>query len=355
MLGGESDNPYHAPIGPECPVMYRYRHGIVVVLALLLLLVGCRGHQDDAGILSSLKQVDEYPLYVMHFEGSYKETAPMDVRPSRFSSSEQFAPSRWACSLFASLADPESSLFGRNFDWRYSPALLLFTDPPDGYASVTMVDIEYLGFERVGAQKLTELSLEERLPLLNAPHWPFDGMNEHGLAIGMAAVPHADRPTDPGKQTIGSLQAIRKMLDHAKNVDEAIKLLDEYNIDMSGGPTIHYLIADASGRAALIEFNQGEMVILPNETLWHQATNFLRSAHKESAQGECERYDRISAFLSNAEGKITEQEALALLSNVSQDLTQWSVVYEMSTGDVNVVMGQEWDNVHIFHLDRTAP
>ena len=54
------------------------------------------------------------------------------------------------CSLFAALGDPENRLFGRNFDWRYSPALLLFTDRPagGGYASVSMVDIAYLGFGR---------------------------------------------------------------------------------------------------------------------------------------------------------------------------------------------------------------
>ena len=35
--------------------------------------------------------------------------------------------------------------YGRNFDWEFSPALLLFTDPPDGYASVSMVDLTFLG------------------------------------------------------------------------------------------------------------------------------------------------------------------------------------------------------------------
>jgi len=335
--------------------MHRNRHGIVAVLMLLSLLLGCRGQQGDADVLKSLKQVDEYPLYIMHFEGSYGEAAAMDETPSRPSSSEKSAQSGWACSLFASLADPERRVFGRNFDWRYSPALLLFTDPPDGYASVTMVDIAYLGFEGIRAQKLTDLSLEERLPLLDAPNWPFDGMNEYGLAIGMAAVPSGKTPTDPDKQTIGSLQAIRVMLDHAKNVDEAIKLLDGYNIDMSGGPTIHYLMADASGQAALVEFFQGAMVIVPNETLWHQATNFVRSAHGESALGKCERYDKISSFLSGAEGRISEEEALTLLSSVAQDITQWSVVYEMSTGDVNVVMGRDWENIHVFHLARAAP
>jgi penicillin V acylase-like amidase (Ntn superfamily) len=31
---------------------------------------------------------------------------------------------------------------------------------------------------------------------LQAPYLPFDGMNEHGLAIGMAAVPESTMPHD---------------------------------------------------------------------------------------------------------------------------------------------------------------
>jgi hypothetical protein len=33
---------------------------------------------------------------------------------------------------FAAIGDEEQNLYGRNFDWQFSPAVLLFTDPPDG-------------------------------------------------------------------------------------------------------------------------------------------------------------------------------------------------------------------------------
>jgi hypothetical protein len=46
---------------------------------------------------------------------------------------------------------------------------------------------------------------------------------------------------------------------------------------------------------------------------------------------------------------------MMLLSSVAQSNTQWSVVYEMNTGDVNIVLGSGWDNVHVFHLDPAAP
>jgi hypothetical protein len=256
----------------------------------------------------------------------------------------------WACSLFAALGDADDARYGRNFDWEYSPALLLFTHPPDGYASVSMVDMAYF-LDQDQVLALSDLSLVERRPLLELPHWPFDGMNAHGLVVGMAAVPGTDMPYDPGKATLNSLGIIREMLDHARDVDEAVAIMQSYNVNMGGGPPIHYLIADASGRAVLVEFYRGEMVILPSERPWHLATNFLRAQADEEGHWDCSRYDRIDQRLTESEGQITAQEAMDLLSQVAQSSTQWSVVYEMSSGDVNVVMGRGYDDVHTFRLD----
>jgi hypothetical protein len=123
---------------------------------------------------------------------------------------------------------------------------------------------------------------------------------------------------------------------------------------MEGDVPIHYLIADSSGRSLLVEFYQGEMVVIPNETPWHQATNFLRASVGESAEGQCWRYDEISQRLTEAEGQLTVQDAVDLLADVSQGNTQWSVVYRMSSGDVNVTMGQKYDNMHTFHLSSAS-
>jgi len=35
---------------------------------------------------------------------------------------------------------------------------------------------------------------------------------------------------------------------------------------------------------------------------------------------------------------------------VSQDGTQWSIVYEMNAGTVDVAMGRKYDAVHALHL-----
>jgi hypothetical protein len=310
---------------------------------------------EEVATLSSLEQVDDYPLYTMHYYGAYNHRMSStegvkwlaNVNPPNLDLTA--SPSAWACSLFAALGDTDNMLYGRNFDWEYSPAVLLFTDPPDGYASVSMVDIAYLGFGGTKATTLTDLPLIERRALLDAPCLPFDGMNEQGLVVGLAAVPPGQMQPDPHKETAGSLGVVRKMLDHASNVDEAVAILQSYNIDFQGGPPLHYLIAAPSGRSVLVEFYQGEMVVIPNETAWHLATNFLRASAGESAEGRCWRYDRISQRLIEAGGQMTMQEAIDLLEEVSQgSLTQWSVLYGMSTGDVNVAMGRQYDKLHTF-------
>ena len=263
-------------------------------------------------------------------------------------------PPAWACSLFAALGDADNMFYGRNFDWEYSPAVLLFTDPPDGYVSVSMVDIAYLGFGGTKAGTLTNLPLIERRALLNAPFMPFDGMNEHGLVVGMAAVPGSEMPYDRDRETIDSLMVIREMLDHAHDVDEAVAILQSYNIRWGGGPPLHYLIADSSGRSVLVEFYEGEMVMIPNETPWHLATNHLRAIADETGHSGCWRYDRIYQRLTEAEGQLTTQDAIDLLAKVSQEETQWSIVYGMSSGDVNVTMGRQYDNLHTFHLSLAS-
>jgi hypothetical protein len=328
----------------------RFSTQIICLMLVLGSLAGCCAApsvappagdltDDKTATLNSLKQIDDYPLYTMHFHGAYdqyRDQTSASARPE------------WACSLFAAMGNTEDMVYGRNFDWQYSPALLLFTDPPDGYASVSMVDIGYL-VEEDQVKSLADMPLAEREPLLVAPFWPFDGMNEHGLVVGMAAVPESEMPHDPANETIGSLEIIREMLDHARDVEEAVTIIGSYNIAWSGGPPLHYLIADASGHAVLIEFYEGEMTVIPHEAPYHLATNHLRTT--ATGDGGCWRYATLNERLTETEGRLAPQEAVDLLESVTQEGTQWSIVYGLSTGDVRVAMGRAYDTVHTLHLD----
>ena len=307
--------------------------------------------EAEVRTLASLQKVDTFPLYTMRYDGDYtRATLPLTGENRATPQALPVTPT-WACSLFAALGDNQDLFYGRNFDWDSSPAVLLFTDPSDGYASVSMVDIAYLGFGGDRAHSLPNLPLGERVGLLDAPFWPFDGMNDQGVVMGMAAVPSGQMRTDPNKETIGSLGVMREILDHARDVDEAVRILQSYNIDFRGGPDLHYLIADRSGRAVLVEFYEGGMVTTPNDAAWHLATNFLRAPAGASAEGVCWRYDRLSERLAQAKGRLDGQAAMALLRDVSQAGTQWSIVYGLTSGQVAVALGREYNSPHSFRLD----
>ncbi len=317
----------------------------LVVVAVVVLSAPLFGR---ARSLFSLRRVDDHPLYVMHLYGSYElDEYLQDGLRSRGGSSAtaQAANLAWACTVFAALNQEGEALLGRSFDWYNRPTLVLFTHPPGDYASVSLVDLSYLGFDTEPP------TWRERLRLLDAPYWTFDGMNEMGVAVGMMAVPWADTLDDPGKVTIGSLDALRLVLDKAGSVDEAIALLSAYNIDWEGGPPLHYLIADATGHSAVVEFVGGRMQVLPNEEPWQVATNFVLTGQStESALSSCERYATACATLERARGTLSQDDAMHLLEEVSQNITMWSAVYGMTSGDIWVSVGRDFEHLHQFRL-----
>jgi hypothetical protein len=298
--------------------------------------------------LASFRKVDDFPLYSMRYYGRYDLGRYLQAvgQASETQSREQAGSAGWACTCFAALSDEGDPLFGRNFDWTTQSALLLFTDPPDGYASVTIVDTTYFGLGK------EEPSWAGRIDLLATPYMPFDGMNEHGLAVGMMAVPHAEPSRAPQQTTITSLHVIRLMLDYARDVDEAISLLGDYNVDFMGGPPVHYLIADSSGDSAVIEFVGGQMHVIRDEQPWQVATNFLiTEADAEDVGSSCWRYQAADEALQEAQGHVSPEDAMTLLRKVSQSSTRWSAVYDLTSGDIQVAMGRKYTEVNAFHLE----
>ena len=107
---------------------------------------------------------------------------------------------------------------------------------------------------------------------------PFDGMNSKGVAVAMAAVPTAR--SGSGKAT-GSLGVMRLVLDRAASVGEAVAIFRRTAVDFSDGPPLHYMVADASGESAVVEYVDGRVqVISRGARPWQAMTNFvLTGAH----------------------------------------------------------------------------
>jgi hypothetical protein len=277
--------------------------------------------QDAAQVertLASLRRLDDLPLYEMTYVGAYDPTVGTDATP----------PSPFGCSLFVAAGDPARPLFARNFDWDANPALVLRTDPPDGYAAISLVDMSYLG---VGPDP----SGDRRL--LDAPLLPFDGMNERGLAVGLAADDAAKVRPDPGKPTVGSVRILRLVLDRAATVDEAVAVFTRHNLDFDGGPALHYLLADATGASAVVEFVDGELRVERGPGGWQALTNVPVVGVAEERRRQDHRYGLIAAALTAAGGVVDAAAAHRLLAGVRQGHTRWSVTYGLRSGDVRLV------------------
>jgi len=334
---------------PEKPQRHKFlKRALKILLLLLAVLLVALAALLYAPIktLASLKKVDNHPLYVMNYRSRYFFDLFSEVGTDWSVYQKVYkAAVPEACTSFAALNPEGQAVFGRNFDWKHRSSLLLFTDPPNGYASVSMVDLYYLGLE--GMQ---EIPWSKRFILLATPYATIDGMNECGVAIAQNAVPRRNFPKDPNKPTLLNSQIVRLVLDHAKDVDEALDLIGQYNIDFAD-TCVHFHIADTSGNSAVVEYVDGGISIVRGEKNWQVSTNYLFS---EPLQPDCWRYKKASETLAKEQGDITNEQAMNILQGTSQDMTTWSIVYNLNTGGINLALGKDYDDVHTFKLSMES-
>jgi predicted choloylglycine hydrolase len=181
-------------------------------------------------------------------------------------------------------------------------------------------------------------------------------MNEKGVFACMMAVPKAEGPKDAGKVTIGEIEAIRLILDYASNLDEALDLMGRYNIEFTN-PRIHYLIADKSGKSAVVEFLKGEMKIIRNKEPWQVSTNFIITGSGAPGKIPCRRYRVVYDELKEKRGVLTQVEAMSLLQQTSmrktfwsRACTVWSAVYDPQALEMGLSVGRNYSNVLRFRL-----
>jgi hypothetical protein len=168
---------------------------LLVAIAAVLLLVSCTSsstvvmHAQDGSIIGRLRQLSEIPpLYELRYEAPYNIVGPVtSVPPAGSIQAERL----FACTCFSAIDASGSRVMGRNFDWLAHPILVLITRPAGGYASISVVDMSYIW------------------SLADAPRWPFDGMNERGLAAGMMLVEEARSACELGMPSVSSFGIIR--------------------------------------------------------------------------------------------------------------------------------------------------
>ena len=332
--------------------------GILGVFAIFGIVL----FHNELRTLSSLKKIDDYGMFQMTYYGDYGFNDFLKVGATSDGDIEGFVTKRLlkglpidlgvtgdGCTAFVTQNDRGEIIYGRNFDFSYAPSLQVFTHPTNGYASVSTVNLSFAGYD---ADHLPNgMSINSFLTLA-APFLPFDGMNEKGVAIALLAVPEAEAPNDPSKVTLNTTTTIRLVLDQAASVDEAIQLMQQYNIYFSGGITCHYLLSDASGKSVIVEYYDGKVCITESKDNYQIASNFIVYNGVNIGEGftEFDRYNAVNEELAKNDDTLSDSQAIALLAKVgvkdgTVDKLQWSALYNLTTGEVQLFAHRKTDHI----------
>ncbi len=300
--------------------------------------------------LASLRVLDrDHPLYEMTYEGSLPSILSAGGAPEPAATTGPSGLRKpFGCTVFLA-GDPARPVVGRNFDWDPNPALVLHTDPPGGTATTSIVDISYLGYDRAHLADLDTPAGGRAL--LRAPLLPFDGMNEHGLAVGMAAEQTAVATRRSGRAVVGSIRIMRQVLERARTVGQAIAVLGGYDLDFDGGPPLHYFVADATGASAIVEFVGGRFTVIPRgDQPWQVMVNFQQATSTGASRQADRRWRTATDRLAAARGRLDPHQVLGLLADVRQRHTQWSVAYDLKARRAFVVVDQDYRTVRQFQV-----
>ena len=238
-----------------------------------------------------------------------------------------------ACSSFTAAAKDGDRLFGRNYDFSQTNTCLVLTDPGDGrHASISTVDLQFLGID----EKKGVNSLMDRIKCLAAAYAPLDGINDAGVSCGIYMTYQGkgddaigtDQNTD--KPDLTSTTMLRMVLDYADSVDEAVEMIQKYDLHDSAGTSYHYMVADSTGKSAILEWigdkdatdsdgSKRELVITYNDTDtamntpdYQCVTNFIVELgyyDDEKDMKGLDRYERIHSRLKEAGGVLEDEEA----------------------------------------------
>lgn len=325
--------------------------------------------------LATLRQVDDN-IWTMEYKSSYGLDALLEkgcgtiMDAVRFLQKEVKMPALtvnpdhdgFACSTFNAKTPEGNYIFGRNFDYKAAPCLVLWSNPEKGYRSMSVVDTTFFLH---GTKYMPLKNAKKPLRVMGAPYTSMDGINEKGLACGILEIKSKATKQNTGKKPIITTVALRAVLDKCASVDEAIDLFASYDMHDSLFINYHYQLADAEGNSAIIEYVDNKMHVIRQKKEEENLvlTNYFLTPGGDNHDGRgYDRYEKIEKTLAETDGIITEDNAMKLLSEVTlnyqhktlkhQVITLWSSVYNCNEKTMLMCAGMDYSKKYGFSLDK---
>jgi predicted choloylglycine hydrolase len=165
-----------------------------------------------------------------------------------------------------------------------------------------------------------------------------DGMNSEGLAVAGSGV-----LSGPVRLGMSPTLSIRHVLDKAGTVGDAVELLS--NTKHARG--FNFVVADRSGKIALVEAGAGSVTARAVEGRFIAATNHFQTGNDIKAGDTVTRHKRLSALIGGTE-RLNAESAMRILSDhggicehpeSSEFKTVWSSVFSTKDGTLTASEG----------------
>jgi hypothetical protein len=319
------------------------------------------------------KDIDENSELLDYVVSRIGKGLPLKIKSSQVADENGEMGTINCTSFQAAQADGEGFWFGRNYDYFKNPTMVTVSRPKKGYASIACSDMSHFGYS---LEKLP-VSFAKKLNCLASIYAPLDGINEKGLCTSIMALPKQASQQDTPKHDVGTTIIMRLWLDRCATVQEALDLLETVDVrhDAAVGSGYHYMVADANGDCAVVEFDKGDkwktMVVRKSaDSNSMLVTNHLLSdkyytTEPDAAVGNPHskswwRYETAGAYLKDHNGTLTLDQAQECLSLVHwKDLvwengmvedTQYSNVFDQKKIVLYLRNWNDFDTTHRFGL-----
>jgi len=332
---------------------------IAVIVALIVVAGGsmyCMFHQQYAAA-QSVEQVGD-KMYTMTYEGDYGLDKFLEQGGATCANeiaafvcdylfyglvSPNAMPAEFGCSFITAKDKDGNVLTGRNFDWSdcKSPIVVVHTRPDKGYASVSTSCISFLGFGDDWKPK----EVADRMPLIAAIYAPLDGMNEKGLVVAdLVAGDKTKTDQHTGRTNVTTTSSIRVLLDKAANVEEALQLLESYDMHSDIDYSHHLAICDATGRSVVVEWVDNKMLVVesPLCTNHYLAESRLKD-HSLYSEDSHRRYDSMKQMRDCLPTMNSNDVAESIRRVASKEMTRWSVVFDSKTLNATYYQYSDFD------------
>lgn len=256
------------------------------------------------------------------------------------------AGSSFACSTFL-LSKNGRHIFGRNYDWVSGNGMMM----------VNARGVAKSSFGQDAGKGLAWVATYGSITFNQfGKEFPHGGMNEKGLVVELMWLNETVYPEADKRAALNELQWIQYQLDNCSTIDEVIATDQKLRIDRADAAPLHYLVADATGHAATIEFIKGKMVVhqgkdlsypVLTNTRYDEAVKEVKDTKKQgNFDNSVERFATACSMVNQYQATNSNQDPIdygfTILNKIAQPgYTKWSIVYDITNLQVYCITDQQ--------------